>query len=544
MNAEMGLIQRLGLSFPSAVRELFDRWPAMVQLSNTALVLVVFIVFEFVILRASRLPAEAYFEPILTVALVEHFGWLLSIGTSLFVVVLSRYGTLLRPWETIERRAALRVFVVFLAFVIAWPLTTYGYNYYFDQAHSFDRIALVVLVFLLWWRPLFIYPFVLLAFVLLWQIAEPPLGGSVLAHKLQVLHVLNLFASYLAVRCIFGDVKSGVFIFLACCLVATAYWLPAFGKFQIDWLQHSRLDLVIPAAYAHGWMASLDAETVIAFADTVQPLKVLLALFAIGIETLFLLFLIFRRASLGLLLAAIVFHVGVFAIYGFFFWTWILVDAALFVLLFHVADGDRWIYSRPQLAFSIVLIASGAYWAHPPQLAWHDTRLTYTIRIDAIDAEGNSWPLRPEFFGPYDDVMTMSTFPYLIKDHARLVGSYGVTPNARLADAINTLTSGAELLELEALDTTRQFNEERANMFYEFVLLYVSNRLRSGERLTASQVVAAPPQFWGFRGEKTAEIEDIRFIAISEITTFFDGQSITAVRERELNLIAMGSDPQ
>ncbi len=544
MTTEEGVIGRLGMSLPAGVCDIIERWPAAVRVVSTAAVLAAFVGLEFVVLRGTRLPAEAYFEPMLMAGLAKRVGWLFMAGAVLLFVLLSRYGALLRPWRAFENGSALRAFIVFLAFVIAWPLTTYGYNYYLDQAHLFDRIALAALVVLLWWRPFFIYPFVILAFVVLWQIEQPPLGGSVLAHKLQVLHVLNLFAAFFAVRCIIGGTRSGEFVFLTCCLIASSYWLAAFGKTQIGWLQNANLHLITPAAYAHGWLASLNAEPIIAFANMLQTIELPMALFAIGFEALFLLFLICRRASFALLLAATIFHVGVFAIYGFFFWTWILVDVALFLLLLRVAGNDPWIYSRSQFVLSIVLIALGAYWADPPKLGWHDTRLTYTTRIDVVDASGNTRPLRPAVFGLYDDVMTMAAFPYLVDDHARLVGSYGVTRDGPLARAINSASTGAEILELEAALTSRRFDQERANRFFGFVTRYVSNQVHSGERLAVLDVLAAPPQFWGYRGEPSLELKDIRFVVVSEITTFFDGETISVIRETELNRSAISEASQ
>jgi hypothetical protein len=50
------------------------------------------------------------------------------------------------------------------------------------------------------------------------------------------------------------------------------------------------------------------------------------------------LFFLSRRVSVGLLLAVIFFHIGVVVLYGFFFWTWILLDAGLLALLLVQSD--------------------------------------------------------------------------------------------------------------------------------------------------------------------------------------------------------------
>ena len=116
-------------------------------------------------------------------------------------------------------------------------------------------------------------------------------------------------------------------------------------------------------------------------------------------------------------------YLGVFALYGFLFWTWILLDAALLVILVRDWRPRRMeIYSRGHVMLSILLIGFASLWANPPHLGWFDTRLSYVYRLEAIGESGKRYALPPRFFAPYADLFTMASFGYLTESHGVLVG--------------------------------------------------------------------------------------------------------------------------
>ncbi len=528
------LVTSFGLGLPDNIANWLDNRPALIAVLQALLLLLVFVSLEKAVFWLSRLPIEAYFEAVLMAGLFNHPGWPVLIMALAAFVLLSRYGDLFRRWESLQYGSSLRAFVLIVAVGLAWPLSTYGYNYYFDQSHAVDRLALVALLPLLWFRPAFIFPFILVALLLMWQFGLPSLGGSIFAHKLQIVHVLNMFAAFFASRCLFGEIKSGTFVFLTCCLIATSYWLPALGKIQIDWLQHANLYLIPPAAHAHGWLAELGSDAVIKYSQLLQYIGKPIAVFAIVLEALFLLFLLRRRVSIALLAGAILFHIGVFAIYGFFFWTWALVDTALIFLLVRLhGAADPALYSKSQFILSIVLISAGALWAFPPKLGWHDTRLTYTYRIDAYDSTGQRWPLRADYFSPYDESLTFGAFSYLSEATPVLTGSYGVTKDGAQADAINSAGSAGEVFALEAAASPVRYSNESADQFYEFVARYIANRERRGAQLVWLQRFSPPPQFWGFKHDDKHHAA-ISEISVSQVTQFFDGERMLPIRDTEL----------
>lgn len=535
------LAERIAGRLPLDMRSLLAEYPFVRLCLRYATLLIVFLAFEAIVMRSARLPDAAYEQPFLIVELIRRFGPLISVCLAIAVVVMVRYGKLMLAWSELENGRLLRLFIVFLALVMAWPLSTYGYNYYLDQGHNLDRALIVFLAALLWLRPAFVFPFLFMAFTLLWQLGVPPLAGTIFAHKLQVLHVLNMFGAFLALRAVSGTRRSSDFVFMACCLVAAAYWLPALAKLRLNWLADPNLHLLPLAAYAHGWLGFLEPATIVRFSQWVAPFDLPLAIFVLVAEGLCLTFLLHRKLSIGLLVAVIVFHTGVFIYYGFCFWTWVALDAALLVLLLNDLSARRIpIYDRNHLVISVLLIGLGAFWARPPELGWHDTRLTYTYRIDAVGADARRFTLSPRFFSPYEDVFTLMSFSFLVEDHPVLTAPYGVTKDQARARAVNDANTAADVFRLEARIDDVPFNAGRAGDFYALIQRFTSNWNARGRKMSWLEHIKAPRQFWDFSGERPHRANgEIHELIVTEITMFFDGSQLRPIREAELGRLTV-----
>lgn len=512
---------------------------AVLQIADVLLLLLVFVLVNTAVERLTKLPASSYHESSLAIELLRQLGWLVTLTAVAGTAVLARFGHLLATWDELEFGQHLRIFVVVLASAIAWPLVTAGYNYYFDQGYAADKVMLLALLPLVWWRPAFVYPMLAMAYLLLWQLAEPQIGGSILPHKLQVLRALNVFAAAFFVFAVSGNRSAYRFLVLICCFVAAAYWLPALAKLRLGWLSEDGLHLIPLSAYAHGWLAFLPVERIVSLSQGLMPFETAMRAFVIVAEGLCLVFLWRRWLCFALLVLVIVFHLGVFAIYGFFFWTWMILDAALLVLLVRTT-GARGadIFNRQTLAVSVVLIALGAAWAKPPQLGWYDTPLTYSYRVEAVDDQGHVRHLHPRFFAPYDDVFTMSGFEYLVPDRAVLVNSYGVTRNRELLHALLDSGDAADVLELEKNSDNLRHDNARSACLEEFLQRFVANRAARADQANWVSAVRAPEQFFSFRGEQPAA-KDLRELVLVEITSFYDGKELRDIRRLELERIAL-----
>lgn len=531
---------------PPRALDLPEKNPFVFLCLRIGALLAVFIFIELFIRRTTILSAANYQAPYLFLELLARFGAVKLAIVAVMSVIMMRYGALLTSWRSMDLGVPLRWFVVFLAFIMAWPFTTYGYNHFFDQGYYLDRALIAVLVPLIWWRPAFIYPFLVLVFASMWQLSQPSLGGSVLAHKIQVLHVLNLFAAAFLIRAVTGSRRTDIFMFLTCCIVAAAYWEPALAKLKIGWVTHGHLYRLPLAAYAHGWLAFLEPEEIVTFAKTLSLFDWPMRVFVLVIEAGCLFFLWRRSLAIALLGAVIIFHFGVFALYGFLFWTWIMLDAALlFLLLRFWRSGSLQIFSRGHFLLSILLIGLAGLWVNPPKLGWFDTRLTYTYRFQAVGLHGKQYSLPPRFFAPYEDFFTMVSFSYLVPEHGVLSGPYGVTFSREIADATEDATTADEIFALESTIARPRYDAARAARFYAFIVRYTETWNRRHETGSAIYSLRPPPQFWSLRhGEAPPPEETIREIIVTEITTLFDEERLKVIREIELARLEIPATPQ
>lgn len=446
------------------------------------------------------------------------------------------------PWQSLQQGRHIRIFVCFLCFLVVWPAATLGYNYYFDQEFLLDRLILVVLFILLWWRPVFIYPLIVLTILLLFQLKQPDLGGSIMAHKLQVINALLIFAGAFLVYVLFNARNLSIYVFLTCCFVASAYWLPAFTKIQLGWFDFGSLSNAPIASFAHGWLSFLGVEQVLTFSRLIAEIDLPLKLFVIAIEAGCIFFMLSRGVSTILLVCLITFHSGVFVLLGFFFWTWILLDAALLFLLLKERKLNSFkIYNKQYFLVSIVLIFFCRYWANPPALAWFDTRASYTYELQAETDNGEKISIPPEYFRPYNDVFTMQAFSYLVKQHRQLVGPYGVTNNRRIANVLEPPLTVNEFIEIESIEGHNYYNEKREKQFYEFVSQFVQNRNKQVKHsLLEWQNIAPPKQFWGDNSQlNNLNGKIIKRVTIVGKTTLFDNEQLNIIRQIELSTLVI-----
>ncbi len=522
---------------PQVLRQWFARYPFLNLGVRTVLLLCMFVALKHLVEVFGALPAEAYTQPVLAIELLGRVSAYVAIAMICLTLALLRFGALFTRWEAFDEHTILRRFIVFLAFILAWPLATMSYNHFFDQGYYLDRLLLVLCLPLIWWRPLFILPFCFLAMAVLWQTMEPSIAGaSHIPHKRQLLLVLEMFGAAVVLRATLGIKGMDTFWLLVCCLVAAVYWQPGFAKLELDWINHGHLYRMLLAAHAHGWLSFVDPTSVVAFTKMLSPLDLVMGVFVLVIEAGCLLFLLHRSVSIVLLVCVMTFHLGVFALYGFLFWTWILLDAALlFVLLTSSIGRPGGIFRPGHLVISVVLIFFAERWCEPPSLAWLDTRLSYTYRYTAIGDSGTEYEVPNQFFGAYQDSFTMAPFGYLVDEHRGLVNPYGITTRWKRSEALANALLPAQVFAAENSAGAETYNADQERAFVDFLDTYVNHYNATGSRGTLIASLRPPNQFWSSpRGNPYTGQEPIREISVHEVTTLYDEKTLSPIRNIEL----------
>lgn len=504
----------------------------------TGLLLGVLLGIRLGLLRFFQLPEVAYHRPLLLTGVTEKIGWSAVLLLAVIIAGLGRFGDLgkLRDeWGALEFGPALRSVIAVVTVLLAWMFATYEFNYYYGHSHLVARILLVGLAGAILWRPVFVLPFLAVLTAVVGQFNYPLGVGYERPIATLLVNILLAFTAFFFVRCLSSRVRTVDAVFLTCCIVAANFWWPGFGKLRLNWLTHGHVYLFLFSGYAHGWLAFLSPETIVKMANALSVLDWPVRIATLLLEWGALFFLWRHAAAKGLLAGWMLFHLGIFAISGFFFWPWIITEAALLFIIFRREPELRSILFRPvYFALSVLIIALGRPLFQPPGLAWYDTPLSYTYRFEALGASGVRYELPAAFFAPYRDIFTFGKFAYLTPE-PQLVSSYGATSNRTVATALLAATAAGDVFVLEQSKTRHAVDQRKAAAMDHFIQAFVKRKTADTTPDKWWRFIQAPPVFWTFpRGNTYRGQERIQKVELYQVTTFFDQQQLREIRRRKI----------
>ncbi|MGK7872116.1 MAG: hypothetical protein AB4426_01995 [Xenococcaceae cyanobacterium] len=512
--------------------------------------LILYGALERLVMITGHLPQASYEQPVIFIELgkriVRLFGMLLH-GYSLFFLVtalllvgfiLTRYPSLRchyhflwHSWSVFDCSTELRLFITLVAGIMAWSFSTYDYNLFFNQGHYLDRVLLIVLVLLIYWRPVFVFPFLFLLVSIVWQFTYP-IGGYSWAEKQLLVRILILFMATFLLYGATGSRKIADFLFFVCCLFASHYLAPGLGKIQLNWLAQDRIYFLMPNTYANGWLAFLEPGTIATLTKTLSlfnwPMKVSTLLLECGA-----LFCLWRRTALRFFLMGwIAFHLGIFFVSGICFWQWMVLEACLLLLFFRKGQVPSMpIFTRRHFVLSIALIITVTVLSKPVALSWLDARVTYTYRFEALGESGKRYALPPRFFMPYDFQFTLSGFHYLAQPpHLSIL--WGATGDRALADALVRSKSSEEIEALELERGTSYFNSYQTAQFDNFIKQFIGNLNLRRSKDTWLSALQAPPQLWTFsKDDPFKGQERIVRVIVYQILSLYDDEQYLEIRK-------------
>ena len=518
-------------------------------------ILIAFRLFDSVIDRVGRLPADAYRGAMFlddlagrwlelavrystwlaaAVAIAAVAGWFLRRrfpGT-----LRSRMVALVADWTVLEDGPALRWLVVAISGVVTWVLTLYPRNLYFDQSHFADRSILLLLWAAIIWRPAMVFCFAIAASAVAGQFTVP-LGFITWTEMSVLMRFPVLFGAFWVVRAVTGERRSDAFIFTWCCSLATTYWLSGLGKLQVDWMTHPHVALLLPAAHANGWLAGVGTASIDGAARMLDRVARPMMLFTLIVECGAILLLWKRWSLVVFLVLAATFHTAAFAMTGIFFWKWMLVDACLLGYLLRRHRLARLSFFTPaHFVLSIVVILASPLWVHSENLTWFDTSLTYSLRFAGIDQRGNVLELPAGAFRPYSDAIVLGTFA-AVSPHVRLTGAMGVTKNRSLAEALVSARTPDDVLAMEATrGTVPTPDVAQVAAFDDFIGRYGRNlRCRTRRDPLLIRMASAPRHLWTFPLDAALPCDvSLVMVRVTEVTSFFDGKHSRVIRSRVL----------
>lgn len=520
-----------------------------------------FAVLEPLIRRAARLPDAAYEQPIILLALPDRLGALvtaraplstlgLAAGIAALTIGLARSGRARRVaaewfagWSAVSDGAALRALFGFALGIVAWRFSAYEYNAWAGQTHLADRTVLLGCWALVLWRPVLALPFATVLVAIAGQM-DVPLGAHSWTEVELFIRIPILLGAWWLTRPLTGARDGDGLLFLLLALLAVTFWTSGLGKLRADWLAHSNLENLPAGAWAAGWLSFVDADTIGRAARIVGRLALPLVIGTLIVECGSLLALSRRWTLPAWLALAILFHLGVLALSGIFFWKWILLESALLAFLF---AGRRWasisIFSGAHSVLYAALLIGAPLWMGATDLTWRQTPLTYVMRFEGIDAAGGRHTLPYDAFSPFADSFVISTFAALA-DHPRLTGAMGVTHDAGIATELQRAEDPASLFAIEQRLGRPRFDPEVAAEVDAFIARYARFLNETRGRAPRAPAALRPPRhLWTFpRGDVWRGASPLVRVELVEDTYFFDGRRPALVRTRRLRGIDVSGE--
>jgi len=504
-------------------------------------VLFLYVILDRFLMKITNLSFVNYQEPFIYFAFLKHIfttWYLLFVITSAFGLFMFRKN-IFCSWTDFPKGKHIRFLVIIASGTLTWVFATYNYNLYYDQGHYFDRFLLFIFLLFVYWRPIFVLPFLTILLPIIWQFTVLP--GFSFAIPFLPIHLLTLFSTFFLIYLVAKKFPIADFVFLTGCLIATHYWVPGFAKLRQNWILYDQLNFLVPATYANGWLGFLDSQTISLITQKLGyfdiPLKILTLMFEFGSMFFFL-----NRHSIKFFLCGwVFFHLGIFFMTGIFFWVWILLDGA-FLYLFLKKDGISTlpIFNLKYLIVSVILIISGSLWSKPVVLAWFDVPVTYTYRFEAETEGGKTYKLPPKFFAPFDYQFTLGSFAYLDKKPLIPI-VWGTSSHSSIGKQIMKLDSDKLLFSFEEQNGKVYFDEKSKEVFNLFIKQYIQNWNKHFSNQTYLSYIEAPRFLWTFPTSAGFEQskQPIKRIKIIQVMSFYNHGKYSEIRETMVNEISI-----
>ncbi len=510
------------MKIPALVPSLKDPdWHFILRIS---LIIAVFVILERWILHVGQLPRTFYSQPYLTNGILTHIGWLHGMALMLYGGAVLVLKPLRASWTSYSSSPALRIMIGACVILLAWPYSTYDYNFYFDDSHWDGRVAVAMLGLLSCWRAAVIPIFLIVVTAVMHQF-HYPLGGDSLSEQSLFVKILLLCWLCFLFKSWIGKKGEHDFLFLTLIVLASAYWTCGFGKLRMNWISFGHIYHLLSATYANGWLGFLSPDQIGHMSQWLAKLDWLMRFFVVIVEV-GALFVWWRRWTVMTFLAFwVCFHLGVFALSGILFWKWIVLEVGLLIFMLQSKTAKKLPFFNPAtFVVSVLFIGAGKYLFQPTNLSWYDSPVSYAFRFEGQGEDGNVYEISPQLFNPYDYQFTMGAFRYL-SESPTIPVVWGAVFDRAVAEEVLKVRNLDDIRALEEELNQITFNPEKAQVMDQFIRRW-ADRYATEKRAAASwERLKAPPQLVTFSRNNAYHGQvTLTKIDLYQVTTLFDGK--------------------
>ncbi|MCH8083793.1 MAG: hypothetical protein IH885_06120 [Myxococcales bacterium] len=492
-------------------------WKLVVQAAG---LLLFGIAFEAAFVAAeAQLSPNIYFEASYTVSLISSVPFafvlaLLSLAFSCWLFIPASRGRL--SWRQIDCVGGFRWPIFGVVASLAWAYSGYGYNYYFDQSHLWDRLLLTLLMFGTLRSPLLVAVFCLELLVSRGQFghliaSRTPIGDELSIRVLGMVVGCALWNTLLCARaslpaasrialvktwCPSARVQIRSLVYSILCLIGFYYAFGGLSKLLIganltDWMRFSHMENLFVASYLNGWLNHLPETRILELAEWIRSISVPIAAMTLIIELGMLFILLRQRGTLLLLAAVSSMQIGIVIMTGIIFWKWMILDLSLLAWLWFWRKHEevRCIYSRSNFIVSLLLIAAVMAAFHENRFAWWNTKWIKVYEIEAIDEAGNRYLVDYADFAPY------ILFDFYQPDQRRIQTKvYGMSFDQGLMQGLEE-AEPADLQQIFALPAQRdvaQARRRQKRIFNGFMKRHFEHRNQGPGRSVPPFLLSSP----------------------------------------------------
>jgi hypothetical protein len=488
--------------------------------------------------NSCHLPEEAYFSSTIL------FGGLTSslafAGTFLCAVL----GAILyrkRRWSDCNSHRSFRFLIIASAATLTWAASTYSFNYYFDQAHNFDRVSIALLCLGLMRWPSLVGLFVVYAFAILSQF-DQPFGGFSWTDKDLPLRVMLLFGAslWLSITARRRELMR-VSLLMTFSLIASHYFVPGWGKLISGWQFYGNLHYLFAAGHINGWLDISSLELTEFFGGT-QRLEPWLIVATLALECGAIAVLTNRHLSMALLLGWAGLHVGIFAFSGICFWKWVIVDLAAVMMLVSMRGREiQWLFHgmRPWAAVLLVAFGQPVFKSH--ELSWFDTPLTHTYRFVGIDSTGERHGIAKYQMAPYDFFLCQNRLWFLPQSQL-LTRTWSSTKKPELAFSLLQCQTLSQLGRIEPAEIIVRPDLNRQKGFERWLRTYFRNMAKHDVAATRG-LTGFPQHIWTTSQHSDLPLTaDLTAIEVFRTSSWCHGDAIHIIEDIALMRVGLSKD--
>ncbi len=329
-------------------------------------------------------------------------------------------------WNNIEFGKELRLFIIAIAGIACFTAVFYGYNFYYNQSHFFDRIVLLLLFISIIFRPVFLYPFTFLIFVS-WSQGNYPINNNSITDE-------KLSFDFLLVSCVFLSfivklkTKSSYFLIFCGSIFASSYFYSGLKKIFLspsgyEWIFQNELWVGLYNMKLFGWDPIFFAISSDILFSSIKSYGFIIGLFAVLLEIATVFLFDKRKISLFLLISMITFLSIVLLLWGLFFIKWAVISL-LFICIFYTSNIklQHSLFNTRVLILSVFLIITSKVYYHPAELSWWETRLSNRFKFLVKGESGRIYEVPANQMAPFDKSFGFNRLCFLFNRPFKVVG--------------------------------------------------------------------------------------------------------------------------